>query len=256
MFDADKPTFARVLGGTLEIYQRNLTDSAASIWWQALKGYDLEAVRAAFQSHLTDPDQGRFSPTPAAIIAHMPQVTALTSADEAWGLCVASFDERETVVLTDLMLEALQASNAGELWEYDKVGARVAFRVAYERLTTQARATGRTPTWQVSLGWDQAGRKVALEAAVFAGYLTQEQVQGYLPAPEATSAGQAIAGLLTGKVVDLPQDDATKARLEGLRAMLQRKPAASSEAQERREEIEARRREALEYISARTAQAS
>lgn len=248
MRDADKPTFARVLGGTLEVYQRNLTEAAASIWWQALKHYDLEAVRTAFQHHLTDPDQGRFPPTPAAIIAHIPQVAAVMSADEAWGLCVASFDERETVVVTDLMLDALRASNAGETWTYDKVGARMAFKSAYDRLASQARVTGRAPTWQVSLGWDEGSRRLAIEAAIVAGHLTHEQAQGYLPAPEATTAGQALAGLLTGKVVPIPQDDATKARLEALRASLARKHQGASEAQARREDIEARRREALDYL--------
>ena len=124
---------------------------------------------------------------------------------------------------------------------------------AYEAILL---GTATPPSYKVSVGNDPAQRQDVVNRAVRDGLLTHERAQHYLPAPEATPAGQAIAGLLTGRVVDLPQDDATKARLEALRASLALKTKGPSEAQTRREEIEARRREALDFINTRTAQAS
>jgi hypothetical protein len=254
VFEADKREFAAILQGTMETYNRPISPAALGIWWNALVSYDLSAVQAAFHRHITDPDQGRFPPTPAAIIGQMPDSVAVMSADEAWGLVIESMDERNTVVLTDLMMEA--SLGCGEVWEYDKVGARMMFKAAYERLATMARMTGRKPQWQVSLGWDKDGRAPAIQRAVAAGRLTHEAAKQFLPAPAMTADGQALAGLLTGKVVNLPLSDDIKARLAEVRAILAggARPAdAPTHAQERQETIEARQREAMEYLKSRHA---
>ncbi len=223
MFETDKREFAVILQGTMETYNRPISPAALGIWWNALSNYDLGSVQAAFHRHITDPDQGRFPPTPAAIIGQMPDSVAVMGADEAWGLVIEAMDERNTVVLTDLMMEA--SSGCAEMWECDKIGARMMFKSAYDRLAAMARMTGRKPQWQVSLGWDQDGRYPAIQQAVAAGRLTHEAAKHYLPAPAITQQGQAIAGLLTGNVVSLPQSDQILRRLDALRASLHRTDA-------------------------------
>lgn len=252
MFEADKREFAAILQGTMETYNRPISPAALGIWWNALVSYDLSAVQAAFHRHITDPDQGRFPPTPAAIIGQMPDSVAVMSADEAWGLVIESLDERNTVVLTDLMMEA--SLGCGEVWEYDKVGAHMMFKAAYERLATAARIQGRQPVWQVSLGWDKDGRAPAVEQAVAMGRLTHEQARQYLPAPAPTADGQALAGLLTGNVVSMPVSDNVKDRLAEIKAVLAGRPSAHAgedEAKARREAFEKRRQQALDFLKSR-----
>ena len=250
MFDADKRDFVDLLQGTMETYHRPITPAALRIWWGALVSYDLAELQAAFHRHITDPDQGRFPPTPAAIVAQMADAAGAIGADEAWSLVIGAMDEDATVVLTDLMLEALAVSQARTQWQYDKVGARMAFKSAYDRLVGEARIQGRKPIWQVSAGWDAERRADAVRLAMEGGRLTHDQARGYLPPPDTTAEGQAIAGLITGKVVELP-DEATRERLAALRASLASKATGPNPVQVRKDQIALRKREALELIESR-----
>ncbi len=250
MYDTDKRDFVDLLQGTMETYHRPITPAALRIWWAALVSYDLAELQAAFHRHITDPDQGRFPPTPAAIVAQMVDATGVIGADEAWSLVIGAMDEAATVILTDLMLEALAVSQARTQWQYDKVGARMAFKSAYDRLIGIARIQGRKPIWQVSAGWDAERRADAVRLAMEGGRLTHDQARRYLAPPDSTAEGQAIAGLITGKVVELP-DNATRERLAALRASLASKATGPNPVQVRKDQIALRKREALEFIESR-----
>ncbi len=66
------------------------------------------------------------------------------SADEAWALALETFDEAATVCLTDEIL--LAAVAASPVWESgDRVGARMAFKAAYERVLNERRLQGQRP---------------------------------------------------------------------------------------------------------------
>lgn len=221
MNGTDQAAFAEILAGTLECYGRAVTPAAIRVWWAALSGQSLTAVRQAFARYVQDPGQGRYPPTPAGILAQMTDAQAWLAADEAWALCLESFDEAATVCVTDVILEAREA--ARPVWQDgDKIGARVAFRAAYERLVQTRRLEGRPVRWQLSVGWDAEGRERAALAAVAAGRLSSSAVAGYLPGPAVTAEGAAIAGLLTGRPVDLPASTTatTRQRLAELRASL------------------------------------
>ena len=60
---------------------------------------------------------------------------------------------------------------------------------------------------------------------VSAGRMTQKHASGLLPAP-VNASGAFIAGLLTGKVVEMPKDPEFKRRISGLLAQLKGKDAA------------------------------
>ena len=250
MYDTDKRDFVDLLQGTMETYHRPITPAALRIWWAALVSYDLAELQAAFHRHITDPDQGRFPPTPAAIVAQMADAAGAIGADEAWSLVIGAMDEDATVVLTDLMLEALAVSQARTQWQYDKVGARMAFKSAYDRLIGIARIQGRKPIWQVSAGWDAERRADAVRLAMEGGRLTHDQARRYLAPPDSTAEGQAIAGLITGKVVELP-DDATRERLSALRASLVRTSGTANPKSERQAAIETKRSEVLAFLAAK-----
>ena len=242
----EKREFSQMLAGVLELYGRQATPAALGLWWSAFERHPLPEVRAAFSRYIQDPEQGRYPPTPAAVIGCLPATpgSARLSADEAWALCLQSFDESDTVVTN----EAIDVGRAAALPVFeagDKIGARMAFRGAYER----AMSGGQPVTWRLSVGWDREKREHAAERAVSAGWLTHEAVRDYLPAPKPEGIGAAVAGLLTGNVVPIRDPDETvKARLAEVREILGHVDAPPEP--DRRDAFAARKRSELARFEA------
>ncbi|UZX96161.1 hypothetical protein ND444_07255 [Yersinia ruckeri] len=166
---------------TLAIYGKDASKAVLDLYWNALLPYDIDTVRQAFSNWLTDPDQGRFSPKPADIIRNIQTIAGKPdwlSANEAWALALPAQDEANTVVWTN---EIAQAWNIALpiMQEGDKVGARMAFIAAYERLTKAAQGTGRSPEWSVSEGWDKETVKITVERAVTTGLLPRPKAEKY-----------------------------------------------------------------------------
>jgi ABC-type oligopeptide transport system substrate-binding subunit len=122
---------------------------------------------------------------------------------------------------------ALEAARA-ILDNGDKVGARMAFISAYERIVHEARCEAKPVAWELSLGFDPKRRAVAVEKAVKLQRITQERAQLYLAdlsiAP-IKADGLAIAGLITGNAY-MPTDKSRK-RIEQLRADMKKYRQAS-----------------------------
>jgi len=84
MIDEEKREFGQVVAGVLAYYKTEATSMVLDIWWNALRGMELEQVRKALSAHVTDPDRGQFSPKIADIV----RVVHGTHADRsllAWG---------------------------------------------------------------------------------------------------------------------------------------------------------------------------
>ena len=177
----DKREFAEIMKATLAIYGKDASKAVLELYWNALLPNDIDTVRQAFSNWLTDPDQGRFSPKPADIIRNIQHIAGKPdwlSANEAWALALPAQDEANTVVWTH---EIAQAWNIAQpiMREGDKVGARMAFIAAYERLTKAAQGTGREPEWSVSEGWDKETVKRTVEQAVTTGLLPKPKAEKY-----------------------------------------------------------------------------
>ncbi|HEC1649724.1 TPA: hypothetical protein R1156_001639 [Yersinia enterocolitica] len=177
----DKREFAEIMKATLAIYGKDASKAVLELYWNALLPNDIDTVRQAFSNWLTDPDQGRFSPKPADIIRNIQHIAGKPdwlSANEAWALALPAQDEANTVIWTN---EIAQAWNIAQpiMQEGDKVGARMAFIAAYERLSKAAQGTGRTPEWSVSEGWDKETVKGAVEQAVTIGLLPKPKAEKY-----------------------------------------------------------------------------
>jgi hypothetical protein len=244
----DRGEFATALAGLMDLYARPLSPASITLWWGAFAPYPLPAVKAAFSRYVQDPDQGRYPPTPAAVLGCLPSTgPARLSADEAWALALGTFDEAATVCATDEMLEAVAV--AAPVWAGgDKIGARMAFKGAYERIVAQRRAAGTPPRWSLSLGWDAEQRAQVAQEALRLARLPLEQVQAYLPAPPAAGPAAAVAGLLTGKVVDFPAPTEAPARqrLAALRAVIAgaARPSPDRDPAAERQDFAQRQREA------------
>lgn len=222
MRDEDFDSFQSMLDAASGLISRGRyapNAEATAIFFEAMRGYELSAVSAAFTAHIKDPTRGKFAPTPADLIA---QLDAMHSdgrpgAEEAWAMVPTSEDQ--TVVWTNEMAEAYGICapllNAG-----DRIGARMAFREAYERIVGQAKRLGHRPRWEPSLGSNVEMRKQALKLAVQQGKLTSEAAfdacpalplpdshRVALPAPQSNrrqSLRQTLTELVKTKQTDQP----------------------------------------------------
>lgn len=247
---ADKLLLSRLMDDLGLIYDKPISVDLKRLYHQDLGHLDNADLEAAALAHRRDPDRGRFFPKPADLLAKVPTRAAVhPSADVAWTLALRSFDESATVVWTDLIAAA--RSVAMPCWEDgDKIGARMAFRAAYEQALACSSAP---PRWSVSQGFDQEGRAQVVQEAVNRGLLPAAEAARYLPAP-AIEPGPvaAVAGLLTGKVVALPvsPDAVQRRRLEALRAAVEAGPPAGDDrAAVSRAAFAQRKREALDALA-------
>lgn len=214
---------------TAEILGQQMSASAAQLMAEDLAEYPADQIAAALRAcrrELT----GKL--TLAAILQRIHAEDGRPCRDEAWAIALQAGDERDTVLLTSEIMAALQVARP-ILEARDKVGARMAFLNAYDRLTAQARQEAQPVKWEVSLGFDPDLRIRAIEQARNLGRLPAPEADRLLLryAHEATTAnGLAIAGLLTGNVAE--PDSKTREKLRAIRDELQ--------GRRRRKDIQAR----------------
>ena len=246
MFDKDRDAFSKLLDDLGDHYGRVVSVRIKTTWWRLLESkLDLAMLREALDQHLLDGARGRYFPQPSDVLAVLERaVGGRPSADEAWALGLETFDEAATVCVTDEILMASAA--AAPVWEIgDKVGARMAFKAAYDRVVSERRVQGQRPRWQLSLGWDVARRALAAQAALAAGRLSLAQVRSWLPAPPPPGTAARLAGRRIGQVVALPLDgEATqRQRWRELREAINGRQGHAKDAERRHETLVASERE-------------
>lgn len=211
----DFKTFADLLDATCSMLSRGqYTPNAIStaMFFNTLRQHPIGVVRDAFSAHCADPVRGKFPPVPADLIAQIEasaQHDGRPGEEEAWAIAIQANNEAATVVWTAEAAEAFGICRS-ILSTGDEVGARMAFRESYRRLTAAARSRREPVSWSPTLGHDNAMRDEALTLAVEAGRLPVD----YLPAPKAP-----VAGLLElTKVRGIPPD--VKAKLLSIRQQI------------------------------------
>lgn len=174
----DKAEFFDMLNLCYEMLLRPLPSAAVmKAWVQKLEPFSIEQVRAALDAHM---GESRFPPVPFDVISRIPKSGGeLPEADEAWAIVQRGRDEFKTVVWTAEMQEAMKL--ASEVDDGDENGIRMAFRAAYNRICSEARAANRPVIWTKSLGYDVADRETVLLEAVRLGRLSIEQVIEHVP---------------------------------------------------------------------------
>lgn len=175
MIRSDNLIFLQLLDDVWTLFsQPVLTPRQKAMWIRAMAEYSLEEIQRALDAHVKDPDRGRFLPKPADVIAKISGVAVddgRPGADEAWAVAMRSADESETVVWTQEMAQAWNLCRP-VYGSGDEIGARFAFREAYNRLVEAARHARQPAVWDVALGFDVDGRGAAVQRAVEQGRLT------------------------------------------------------------------------------------
>ena len=68
MSPTEAPKFRETIADVYSFYRQEITDFALSVWWEAMKPFDFEAVRDALNRHAVNPDNGQFLPKPADVV--------------------------------------------------------------------------------------------------------------------------------------------------------------------------------------------
>lgn len=175
----EKGIFLQMLARTMGMYSKPLPEaSMVAVWWDSLSVFPLRTVAAAFKSYCDE--NGEFAPVPAGIVKRCKLMDGRPTDDEAWAIALASRSEEDTIVWTSEIAQAFSICQP-VLQTGDEVGARMAFKDAYNRLVSTARIEGKAAEWSVSLGWDAKKREAAITKAQLAGLLSMRTTQALLP---------------------------------------------------------------------------
>lgn len=222
----ERAQLAGAICATAETLGQTISATAAELMAEDLAVFAPADIRAALQAcrrELT----GKL--TLAAVLYRIQAEDGRPGKDEAWAIAVTTNDEFETVVLTDEIQLALAAAKP-VLDVGDKIGARMAFISAYERLVAQARDDVKAVNWHVSVGFDANRRVAAITKAVQMQRIPQERGRLYLAdlsLTPVTDDGRALAGLITGDVVQ--PTPVVREKLEAVRTSMLEMRAATAE---------------------------
>lgn len=226
MDNQDKREFMDLIKASLSIYRIDPTVPQLKLWWEDLEPYPLEALRQAFVQHRRTSEK---PPTPAAILAYLPDLLGHPSPEEAWNRLPKT--EHDAGYVTNQMMQAMGACG-DSIERGDMIGARMAFLEAYRRAVAEARALGQKAQifYSGATGGDFERRRMmqekhTLEAAE-RGWLSHDRAQE----------------ILTGIAHDLGKDQAaTVQRLGGSQQTVKRLTGSGSpEITNRLKEISAR----------------
>lgn len=240
MKQSDLPEFTALLDCIAGLLSKPTpTPVQVGMFFRAVADYPLDTVRAALDAHLRDPQRGRFFPVPADVIAKIEEANGpeRPASDEAWAIAIKARDEAETVVWTEEMAQAWGICKP-VMDMGDEVGARMAFKAAYERLVGDARRAGVPVKWSVSEGFDMERRIAAVQRAEAVGLLPPGQAVQALPAIE-----------YHGKEPFVAMPPEVRERLMELREQFVNRPsAASSLAELDRQRTNALKKEQAEKV--------
>ena len=60
--------FQKTVSAVYDLYGKQASSFAISLWWNSLKGYELSDIQNALSRHINNPDNGQFLPKPADVV--------------------------------------------------------------------------------------------------------------------------------------------------------------------------------------------
>lgn len=241
------PRILKAIAVTAELTGAELSEVALRVMASDLNAYPEEAaIRALDRCR----KELKTRLTLAAVLERIEDQDGRPGAEEAWAIALGGLDEADTVVWTEEIAQAFAIARP-VLDARDKVGARVAFRDAYERLVRDARESGMGCKWIASIGYDAARREAALTKAVQQGRIAACAVSHLLMAPiEGNPVGAALLEGNTNALLGAPglTDADRSVNSRGLAALREHMARLERDAQRHQEEHEAWMREQAEQI--------
>jgi hypothetical protein len=112
------PRFHAVIIGLADYYGRQLSEGAISLYWAALKGYELAAVQKAAEAYITGAESSQFMPKAGDLIKLMDGGGAVDQAAIAWAKvegAIRTVGPYQSVVFDDPIIHAALDAYGG--WE-------------------------------------------------------------------------------------------------------------------------------------------
>ncbi|MGH7291870.1 MAG: DUF6475 domain-containing protein [Myxococcota bacterium] len=108
MVEADRKPFGDLLPQVMAYHGAACSAFTIGVFWEALKGYDLNDIRRAFSLHAQDPEKGVFSPKVADIVRIL-EGTGSDRAAIAWAKVISAVKHvgnYQTVAFDDPLIHA------------------------------------------------------------------------------------------------------------------------------------------------------
>ena len=167
---------------------KTLTEPAMRFIFKVLEPYPFELIEQATLQHARNE---KFAPQASDIINLLELGNKRPLSDEAWSLIPK--DEQTSAWLTGEMLAAW--SGVCDMYSYDKIGARMGFRVTYDRLCSEAELQRKPVKWDFSAGYDNNQRRDKVMEGLQKGYISKERATALLPSRiESTDFGRMLIG--------------------------------------------------------------
>ena len=115
MQQGDFADFRTLMAEVHAFYRQDMTAFSLDVWWQAMRAYDLSAVRQAMSRHVMNPDSGQWMPKPADVVKMLSGRT-IDSASVAWSKvdrAVRSVGTYQSVAFDDPLIHRVIADMGG-----------------------------------------------------------------------------------------------------------------------------------------------
>lgn len=109
MQESEREELYTLVSNVQAFYKKPISTFSLSVWWEATKPFDLEAVKDAFNRHCVNPDNGQFAPMPADVVKLLHGSTK-DGALVAWSkvdLAVRQVGPYQTVAFDDPIIHAV-----------------------------------------------------------------------------------------------------------------------------------------------------
>lgn len=107
--------FSAQMEAICTLHGKNATPEFVALYWQLLKGYELQDVTRAIHLHCMNPDGGQFMPKPADIVRYI-DGNGSSSAGKAWAkvmTAVGRCGQYSSVVFDDAVIHAVLSDLGG-----------------------------------------------------------------------------------------------------------------------------------------------
>lgn len=191
--DAGITWLAGEIAATAEALGQTISDNAAGLMAADLATFPQDQLRTALTRTRME-CTGKL--TLKLILDQLDALQGRLASNEAWALALRAREERDTVVWNNEIADAWAVA-APMAAGRDLVGARMAFKDAYDRITQHARDTLKRPEPRIAVGWDNAQRIAVVTAAYNDGRIPLALAMGVVHENEVAMAGKALVPLAT-----------------------------------------------------------
>jgi hypothetical protein len=115
MIDKHREPFFALIAGVYAFYDKSFSEFAGAVWWEAMKPFDLPAVKDALNRHCINPDVGQFMPKPADVV-RMLQGSTQDAGLVAWAMvdkAVRQIGTYRSVVFDDPLTHRIVSDMGG-----------------------------------------------------------------------------------------------------------------------------------------------